>query len=284
MRVLITGGAGMLGRDLQEALSGHDVVPTDVTSGLRALDITDALQASAVISDVRPQVVVHAAAYTDVDGCQRDPATAFRVNADGTRNVADACAANDASLVYISTDFVFDGEKGEPYDESDVPNPLGHYGASKLEGEARVREFCPEHLIVRTAWLYGVHGKSFPSTMISLAKTGREIRVVADQIGSPTFTVDLARKIRQMVDLSLRGTCHVTNKGSCSWHEFAVTTLALAGITDVEVKPIGSGEWPSPTRRPKNSVLSHGMLKAQGLDDLRSWDEALADFVSRLDP
>lgn len=272
----------MLGRDLQEAFSGHDVIPTDVIGGLPTLDITDARQVDAAISEAKPQVVIHAAAYTDVDGCQRDPETAFRVNAGGTRNVATACSANDAALVYVGTDFIFDGEKGEPYDELDAPNPLGHYGASKLEGEAHVREFCPEHLIVRTAWLYGVHGKSFPRTMINLARTRCEVSVVADQIGSPTFTVDLALKIRQMVDLALRGIFHVTNNGSCSWYDFAVKTLALAGFADVEVKPIKSVEWPSPTRRPKNSILSRGMLEDSGLDDMRPWQDALADFVSRL--
>lgn len=283
MRILVTGAAGMLGADLQEILgAGHEVVPTDVTGDYRHLDITDTDQVMRTISEVRPDAVVHAAAYTDVDGCERDPDVAYRMNAFGTWNVATACARNDASLVYISTDFVFDGEKGEPYTEYDAVNPLGHYGASKLAGETHVRTVCSKHFIVRTAWLYGVHGKSFPRTMINLTKTRKEISVVADQIGSPTFTVDLARTIRDLLSTPLYGTYHATNSGSCSWCEFAAKTLALAGINDVEVKPIKAEEWPSPTRRPKYSVLRHRSLEYQGLDNLRPWEDALADFVSRL--
>ncbi len=284
MRILITGAAGMLGTDLQEVLGAeHELVPTDVTGDLISLDITDTDQVLSTIADVRPDAVIHAAAYTDVDGCERDPDRAFRVNALGTWNIAAACARNDAALVYISTDFVFDGEKGEPYTEYDAVNPLGHYGASKLAGETHVRSLCSKHFIVRTAWLYGVHGKSFPRTMINLSQTRKELSVVADQIGSPTFTVDLAQAVRSLVSSPLYGAYHVTNKGACSWCEFAAKTLALAGINDVEVKPIKAEEWPSPTRRPKYSVLRHYSLELQGRDDLRPWEDALADFVSRLD-
>ena len=285
MRILITGAAGMLGTDLQEALGAeHELVLTDVTGDLRSLDVTDTDQVLSTIAEVKPDAVIHAAAYTDVDGCERDPDRAFRVNGLGTWNVATACARHDAALVYISTDFVFDGEKGEPYTEYDSVNPLGHYGASKLAGETHVRTVCRKHFIVRTAWLYGIHGKSFPRAMIDFARTREEISVVADQVGSPTFTVDLAQTIRSLVGAPLYGTYHMTNKGSCSWYEFAARTLALAGINNVEVKPIKAEEWPSPTRRPKYSVLRNYALELQGRDDLRSWDDALADFVSRLDP
>lgn len=282
MRILITGAAGMLGHDLQEALSGHELIPSDVTGGLRSLDITDTDQVMSTIADVKPDIVVHPAAWTDVDGCERDPDKAFRVNGFGTWNIAAACARNDAAVVYVSTDFVFDGEKGSPYTEYDAVNPLSHYGASKLAGETHVRTVCPRHHIVRTSWLYGIHGKSFPRSMINLSKTRKEISVVADQTGSPTFTVDLAQTIRDLVESPLYGTYHVTNKGACSWYEFAARTLALAGINDVEVKPIEAEEWPSPTRRPRNSVMRHYALELQGCDNLRPWEDALADFVSRL--
>ncbi len=283
MRILITGAAGMLGTDLREALSGQDLTPTDVAGDLRLLDVTDTDQVISTIAEGKPDAVIHAAAYTDVDGCERDPDSAFRVNGFGTWNVAAACARVDATLVYISTDFVFDGEKGEPYTEYDAVNPLGHYGASKLAGETHVRTLCPKHLIVRTAWLYGIHGKCFPRTMIDLAKTRKEITVVADQIGSPTFTADLAQTVRDLVGSPLYGTYHVTNQGSCSWYEFARKTLSLAGINNVEVKPIKAEEWPSPTRRPKCSVLRNYALELQGRNDLRSWEDALADFVSQID-
>ena len=284
MRILITGADGMLGTDLREALgTEHDLVPTDLIGGLRFLDVTDTDQVLSTIAEVKPDAVIHAAAYTDVDGCERDPDKAFRVNGLGTWNVATACARIGATLVYISTDFVFDGEKGEPYTEYDAVNPLGHYGASKLAGETHVRTVCRKHFIVRTAWLYGVHGKSFPRAMIDLARTREEISVVADQVGSPTFTVDLARAIGLLLDNPLCGTYHVTNKGSCSWYEFAARTLALAGINNIKVKPIKAAEWPSPTRRPKYSVLRHCALEFQGRDNMRPWEDALADFVSRLD-
>ena len=283
MKILITGASGMLGADLQKALGAdHELIPTDVVGDVASLDITDTAEVMNMITAVRPDVVIHAAAYTDVDGCERDPDRAYKVNALGTWNVATACRENDAALVYVSTDFVFDGEKGAPYTEYDSTNPLGHYGGSKLAGEKHVRELCPRHYITRTAWLYGAHGKNFPFSMMNAAKTRKELKVVSDQIGSPTFTVDLAATIRDLIGSPMYGTYHVTNSGSCSWYEFAKEILRLAGITDVDVKPIMAEEWPSPTRRPKQSVLRRYSLELQGRDNLRPWDEALKDFISRL--
>jgi len=283
MRVLITGAAGMLGTDLQKMLrSEHDLIPTDVTGDVRFLDVTDTERVIETILDARPDVVIHAAAHTDVDGCERDPHVAYRVNALGTWNVAAACVRADSALVYISTDFVFDGEKGEPYTEYDMPRPISHYGASKLAGEKHVASLCLRHFIVRTAWLYGEHGKNFPLAILNSAKSKKELRVVADHVSSPTFTMDLAGALLGLIGSPLYGIYHVTNKGSCSWYEFAKQTLALAGIRDIEIKPIKAEEWPSPTRRPKYSVLRHYALELQGRDDLRPWEDALADFMSRL--
>ncbi|MHB0912265.1 MAG: dTDP-4-dehydrorhamnose reductase [Armatimonadota bacterium] len=282
MKILLTGAGGMLGHDLVEALSGHELVTTDVAGDYRRMDITDSEAVLDTIGEVRPDLVIHSAAYTDVDGCSANPDLAFKVNAAGTWNVAAACAEHGAAMVYVSTDFVFDGEKGSPYTEYDTPNPVSAYGASKYAGEVHVRTLVPRHYIVRTAWLYGLHGKSFPRTMVRVAREGKPLRVVADQVGSPTCTVDLAETIRRLIETPLYGTYHVTNSGSCSWHEFAVRTLALAGITGVEVQPIDSDEWPTPTKRPKYSVLRHYSLELQGRDDLRSWEEALADFTARL--
>lgn len=283
MKILITGAAGMLGTDLQKALGPqHELIPTDVIGDVRFLDVTDTQQVFGAVDECRPDLVVHAAAYTDVDGCERGPDKAFYVNALGTWNVAAACWQSNSALVYISTDFVFDGEKGEPYTEYDRPNPLGHYGASKLAGEEHVRTLCACHYIVRTAWLYGEHGKSFPSAILNAAREKKELKVVADQVGSPTLTADLATVIRDLIESPLYGTYHVTNKGSCSWHDFAKRILQLAGINDVEVKPIRAEEWPSPTKRPKYSVLRHYALELQGKDNVRSWEEALEDSISRL--
>lgn len=283
MKIFITGAAGMLGTDLQKALApDHELVLTDVMGDVKFLDITDTGQVLAEIDAAEPDLVIHSAAYTDVDGCERDPDRAYRVNALGTWNVAAACLVCDTAMLYISTDFVFDGEKGEPYTEYDAAHPLGHYGASKLAGESHVRALCPAHYIVRTAWLYGEHGKNFPLTILNAAKTHKELKVVADQIGSPTFTADLAGAIRDIITMPLYGTYHVTNKGSCSWYEFAKKVLELAGVTEVTVLPIKAEEWPTPTRRPKLSVLRHYALELQGRDNIRPWDEALKDFISRL--
>lgn len=271
----------MLGTDLQNALQGHELVPTDVAGECRKLDITDTNQVMQLIGDVRPDLVIHSAAYTDVDGCQRDPERAHLVNGFGTWNVAAACSRHDVAIAYISTDFVFDGEKGEPYTEYDVPNPISQYGASKLAGEMHILGLCSRHYIFRTAWLYGVHGKNFPRVILNAAKSGRDIRVVGDQFGSPTFTVDLASKISEVIGSPLYGIYHITNSGMCSWYEFAKKTLELAGINGVEIKSISAEEWPSPTKRPRFSALRHYSLELQGKDDLRPWEDALREFTSR---
>ncbi|MDH7481005.1 MAG: dTDP-4-dehydrorhamnose reductase [Armatimonadota bacterium] len=283
MRILITGAAGMLGNDLQKVLGGeNELILTDIVGDFIPLDITDTQNVRDLLFKVHPDLVIHSAAYTDVDGCEREPEKAYRINSFGTWNVATGCEAIKIPIIYISTDFVFDGEKGEPYYEFDTPNPLSHYGKSKYAGELYVSSLCSKYYIIRTAWLYGEKGKNFPRTMLTLAKTRKELTVVDDQIGSPTFTYDLALKIRDLIQSPLYGIYHVTNKGLCSWFEFAKTTLALAGITDVEVKPIKSSEWPSPTKRPKYSVLKHWALEMQGMDDLRHWEEALKDFIKRI--
>ena len=209
MRILITGAAGMLGTDARRILAaqGHTLLPTDVgpaaTGGIAPLDITDLHGLRAVFGEFRPDLVLHGAAYTNVDGCERDPDTAHRVNALGTWSVAAAAEEVGAALVAVSTDFVFDGQKGDRYTEFDAPNPVSHYGASKLAGENLARHACRRTYIVRTSWLYGVHGKNFPYTMIALAKTKPELPIVADQIGTPTYTVDLVNAIAGIIRLTL---------------------------------------------------------------------------------
>jgi dTDP-4-dehydrorhamnose reductase len=254
---------------------GHEVFASDSSRA----DITDAAATSESIVAFNPDLVVHCAAMTNVDGCELDKASAFQVNADGAKNVATACSAVGARLVYISTDFVFDGTKTEPYSELDQTNPINVYGASKLAGEELVHEFCPECYIVRTSWLFGAVGKCFPKTILRLAATRTSFDVVSDQIGSPTLVDDLAQRILEITDGLEYGTYHVSNGGKCSWHEFAQSIIALAGIEGVIVNPISAAAWPSPTKRPAYSVMKSLTLERQGKLPLRHWKIALEDFL-----
>lgn len=289
MKVLVTGANGMLGIDLCAELesAGHTVIRVDaaVREGLSVpawvrVDVTDTKEIEACLLYHQPDVVIHAAAYTDVDGCERNPDLAFRVNAFGAWNIAAVCGAHRITLFYISTDFVFDGAKQTPYTEFDIPNPLSHYGASKLAGERFVASLCPRHFIVRTSWLFGVHGKNFPDIILRKAAVQTEIGVVCDQVGSPTYAPDLSRALIALLDSPLYGTYHITNSGHCSWYEFARKAVELAGIKTVEIKPTPAELWPSPTRRPAYSVLRHYALELQGRDNLPPWPQALAHFIA----
>lgn len=284
MRIVVTGAAGMLGRDLTEILAAeHTVVPTDRVGVTAPLEITDAAAVRAFLAREQPEAVVHCAAFTNVDGCERDPDTAYRVNALGTASVAGACHAVGAALVYLSTDFVFDGEKRAPYTEFDAPAPLGVYGASKLAGETLVRSLCPRHFIVRTQWLYGEHGNNFPFAILQRADSGQALRVVADQVGAPTFTRDLCAAIARILEQPLYGTYHAANRGEVSWYQFATRLLEMAGMDPKVITPISAAEWPSPTRRPAYSVLRPYVLELTGRSDiLRPWEEALAEFLRRI--
>jgi len=281
LRVLVTGACGMLGKSVCAKLEEqkHHVIPTDILPGCEQLDIVDTSSVFDVISRIRPDIVIHCAAMTDVDGCERDPDSAFKVNGVGTWNVGCACAEVGAALAYVSTDYVFDGEKCEPYTEFDSTNPTSAYGASKLAGEMAVRELCPKHYVVRTSWLFAPHGKNFAITMLNAAQTRKELRVVADQIGSPTYCKDLAEFLVGLVGSPLYGVYHYTNGGSCSWHGFAKKILDTAGVKDVAVIPITTDEWPTPTRRPKFSVLRHYRMELLGRDSARPWEDAVAEFV-----
>ena len=288
MRILVTGANGMLGVDLCAMLEAgkHQVIRTDVTAregdalpAWEPMDITSTQSVFQTVLKHQPDAVIHGAAYTDVDGCTRDPDLAHRVNALGTWNLASVCGAHNITIAYISTDFVFDGEKNEPYTEFDATNPLSPYGASKLAGERFVTQLCRKHFITRTSWLFGVHGNSFPAKMIQLGKTRSELNIVCDQTGSPTHTVDLARTVISLLESPLYGTYHVTNSGQCTWFDLAKRTLELAGNTTTEVKPMPAAQWPSPTRRPAYSVLRHYALELQGRDNLPPWQHALEQFI-----
>jgi len=276
-RILVTGARGMLGSALCELLSGdHEVRGADIED----FDVTEAAAVAEAVAAERPEVVIHCAAWTDVDGCQRDPKRAFLQNGWGTWNVAKAAAGAGAALIYLSTDFVFDGKKGEPYTEFDAPNPLGVYGASKLAGEEAVRSLVPQHYIVRSAWLFGPRGRNFVQTILEAAAEREEVRVVADQFGSPTYTRDLARGLAEIVLAGgvVPGTYHLVNSGVCSWAELAAEALRLAGRT-TRVTPIPAAEWASPTPRPACSALRPLRLELQNVPVLRHWKEALASYI-----
>ncbi len=293
MRVLVTGAAGMLGGDVCDVLAerGHHVLATTRTGGVKAdgsaylpLEITDTSACAACIERERPDAIIHCAAWTNVDGAERDPEGAYRGNALGAWNIAVAASKVGATMVYVSTDFVFDGEKGEPYTEFDRVNPLGAYGASKEAGEQLVRQTLPNrHIIARTSWLFGVNGKNFVKTIQALAGKLPEVPVVSNQIGSPTFTADLAKKLVELIEAPLLpGTYHISNAGHCSWFEFAQTIVEKSGLI-TPVVPITGAEYAekfnSPTRRPAFSPMRRLALEMRGMDDLPPWQDALDRYL-----
>jgi dTDP-4-dehydrorhamnose reductase len=273
MKVLITGANGQLGTDLQLVLrEGHELFPFDLD-----LDITDASAVDEKLGQLRPDVVVHAAAYTDVDGAESHPELAFQVNALGTQNVALACQKIDAAMVYVSTDYVFDGTKGEPYLEFDRTNPLSVYGQSKLAGEIYTTTLLDRFYLVRTAWLYGRTGKNFVKTVLCLAEEKKELQIVDDQIGSPTFSYDLARVIARLIGTGWYGFYHAVNVGASSWRDFAISILKAAGKEGVRVDPISTKELARPAPRPGYSVLKNLSLEMRGIQ-MRRHEEALQDY------
>ncbi len=276
MKILVTGANGMLGRDLVPALSErHQVDGVDIDD----FDLTDPCAIEA-ISSRGPGMVMHLAAMTNVDGCERDPERAMLVNGQGTRHVAEACRRLGIPMLYISTDFIFDGTKTAPYTEDDEPNPLGHYGRSKLAGEEAVRELVDMHYIVRITWLFGRQGKNFISTILKKARETGEVRVVDDQTGRPTYAADLSRALAEVPGSGEYGTYHLSNSGQCSWYRFAAEAVRLAGI-GARVVPIKSSEFPTPTRRPAYSVLDCSKWEKTFGRPLRDWREALADYIQK---
>lgn len=283
MKVLVAGAGGQLGLDLVDAFADHDVV--GLTRG--ELDITDEAAVATAVDALRPALVINAAAATDVDGCESDPLGAHRVNALGPWWLARACERSGATLVTFSTDYVFDGTApsgpgGAPrgYVEGDPVAPLSVYGRTKAAGEQLVRETLPHHHIVRTAWVSGARGRNFVRTMLRLADEGRDVRVVDDQVGSPTFTRDLAEAVRTLAVSGRYGTLHLVNEGSCSWFELAAAVFALTGRTvDLGPQPSSAIERPAP--RPSWSVLDTTHATALGLA-LPSWQDGLLRLLDEL--
>lgn len=277
MRILVVGAAGQLGHDLLKTLSpGHEVTGVDIGE----IDITDAASTGDVVGGSNPELVINSAAYTNVDGCETETELAWAVNATGAGNLARACAEAGAPLIHVSTDYVFDGSKGEPYLEDDPTSPLGEYGRSKLAGEEAVREALADHLIVRTAWLFGAGGNNFVKTMLRLGRERDELKVVNDQTGSPTYALHLAGAIRQLAETRLDrpGIYHMTNSGHCTWFDFASEIFTLAGI-DVELKPTTTAEFRSPAPRPAFSVLAN--TSAPEIE-LPHWRQGLVECLQEL--
>ncbi len=274
-RVLVLGAQGMLGHDLMETFGKRcDVIGLDKED----VDITRQEVLRKTIKEISPDVVINAAGYTDVDGCEKRMRKAFAVNGQGGKNVAKGCKYSRAKLVYVSTDYVFDGEKGSLYSEDDLPNPQNIYGESKLMGERYIEDLLDDYLIVRTQWLYGRHGRNFVETILSLAGERDRIEVVNDQVGSPTYTVDLCQSIIALLDRELKGIFHVSNSGLCSWHEFALEIVRLSGIEGVEIAPISSGDLNRPAKRPRYSVFNCQRLRKQAGVEMRPWQQALQDY------
>lgn len=276
MRILVTGVKGQLGHDVVNELAkrGHTPIGVDVEE----MDITDA---SAVEKEMKKEpldAVIHCAAYTAVDAAEDNREICMRVNAEGTRNIARVCRELDLKMVYISTDYVFDGEGERPWEPDDPRDPLNVYGESKYQGELAVEEYLEKYFTVRIAWVFGVNGKNFIKTMLRLAESQKEINVVNDQIGSPTYTYDLAVLLVDMVETEKYGRYHATNEGLCTWYEFAKEIFRQAGV-DIRVNPVSSDEFPAKAKRPHNSRMDKRKLVRNGFRPLPPWQDALKRYL-----
>lgn len=281
MRAVVIGAAGQLGSDIMRAW------PPGETIGLthEEIDVTDREQVFEVLGRHKPELVVSTAAFHNVDVCEAEPERAFQVNAFGALHVADACREMNAALMFISTDYVFAGDLGRAYTEADPPAPLIVYGVSKVAGEQLIRSRLDQHYIVRTSGLYGEAGSggkggNFVQRMLELGRSGKDLKVVDDQVLSPTFTADLAKKLLEVAQTGRYGTYHVTNGGECSWYQFTEKIFSMAGVT-ASLSPTTTAEFGSKARRPSYTVLRNAALGEAALTPLREWPEALADYLQR---
>jgi len=277
-RVLITGAQGLLGKEIAKVFcgAGFDVRETD----LDELDVTDLTACHEAVSYIRPQIVIHCAAYTAVDRAESEERAAFILNEKGTRNVAAVCQKSGALVVTFGTDYVFDGTLGRPYREEDQVHPLSVYGKSKLAAEEALRESGCEHLLVRTQWLYGLGGKNFIATILDKARKGDALKVASDQTGCPTFTRDLAAAVLRLTEAGARGTVHFSNEGETSWFELARFAIEREGLSGVTLLPAATRDLPYPAPRPVYSVLDKEKYRRITGDSPRTWEEAAEEFLS----
>ncbi len=276
MRVLVTGAKGQLGHDLMNEMAKRkiDAVGVDVEE----MDITDPGAVDRVLGASGADAVIHCAAYTAVDAAEDNPELCKKINGEGTENIAKVCARLDIPMMYISTDYVFNGQGERPWEPDDPREPLNVYGEAKYEGELAVEKWLKKYFVVRIAWVFGVNGKNFVRTMLRLGRERGKVSVVNDQIGSPTYTYDLARLLVDMIQTDKYGRYHATNEGLCSWYEFAVEIFRQAGLS-VEVTPVTSAEYAAKAKRPMNSRMNKEKLDQNGFDRLPSWQDALSRYL-----
>lgn len=281
MKVLVTGVKGQLGYDVVNELKKNNLEAVGVD--IEEMDITDKEAVDKVITEANVDAVIHCAAYTAVDAAEDNMELCRKVNADGTRNIAEVCKKLDIKMMYISTDYVFDGEGERPWEPDDEREPLNAYGVSKYEGELAIEDNLSKYFIVRIAWVFGVNGKNFIKTMLNLGKTHDTITVVSDQIGSPTYTYDLAVLLVQMIQSDKYGIYHATNEGLCSWYEFAKEIFKQAGMDNVNVIPVSSEEYKAKAKRPHNSRMNKDKLEKNGFDRLPTWQDALKRYLKEIE-
>ena len=277
MKILVTGVKGQLGYDVVQEGEGRglEIFGTDVDN----MDITDAGQVKRVIEECKPDAVIHCAAYTAVDAAEDNQELCRKINVDGTRNIAEVCKDMGIPIMYFSTDYIFDGQGENFWKEDDPKKPLNVYGQTKYEGELNVQELIEKYFILRISWVFGVNGNNFIKTMLRVGPQCGEVGVVADQIGSPTYTYDLAKLVIDMIQTDKYGTYHVTNEGICSWYEFACEIFKQAGL-DVKVNPLTTAEYPAKAARPFNSRMSKDKLVNAGFKMLPSWQDGLKRYLN----
>jgi len=285
-KALVTGSEGMLGSALMRALPSAGILSegTDIRSKVNKANIANKEEIKNVVAAIKPDIIIHAAAYTDVDGCEIDPEKADSINADGTKNISEASKDIDAFLIYISTDFVFDGTKDKPYTEKDLTAPINVYGKSKLKGENFIRDIINTHLVIRTSWLFGSGGRNFVDTIIQKASTEHILKVVDDQKGTPTYVEDLALAISGLISQNaitqVLGVLNITNSGACSWHEFAREIIREKGLEPVSIEPIKSKDIERKAKRPEYSVLDNKLFAEVCGKKLPSWQNGLSRYLS----
>lgn len=279
MKVLVTGFAGQLGHDVAAELADRGI--SCVAADKADFDLTNCESVKGFVRACNPDVIIHCAAYTAVDKAEEDSATCYNVNINGTRYICDAASENQAKIIYISTDYVFDGDKSEPYEVDDITSPQSVYGTTKLQGEHVVRNSTAKHFIVRTAWVFGANGNNFVKTMLRLGAERDTLNVVCDQYGSPTYTKDLARLLCDMALSDKYGTYHATNEGFCSWADFACEIMHKAGL-NARIVPIPSSDYPAKAKRPMNSRLSKQNLIENGFTPLPNWQDALSRYLEEI--